>query len=53
VNRKWLALAGFLVLGVSPSFMDWKQSPDPKSHAQFIGYYALAIGLIYYGIIKA
>jgi hypothetical protein len=53
VNRKYLALAGFVILGLSPSFMDWTQSPDARSHAKFIGYYSIAIALIYYGIIKA
>jgi hypothetical protein len=52
VNRKYVALAGFIILGLSPSFMDWGQSPDPKSHAKFVGYYGVAIALIWYGIVK-
>ncbi len=44
------ALAGFIILGLSPSFMDWSQSPD--KHGQFIGFYAVAIGLIYFGVLR-
>ena len=50
--KQGAALAGFIILGLSPSFMDWKQSPDSRSHAQFIGYYGLAVALIYYGVLR-
>lgn len=32
--------AGFVVLALSPSFLDWQQSPEKR--AQIIGYYAVA-----------
>ena len=44
------AMAGFLVLGLSPSFLDWKQSPDKKSRQQFFLYYGVALLLIWFGI---
>ena len=50
MNRKYLALAGFVVLGLSPSFVDWEQSPEKR--AQMIGFYAVGLALVWYGIIK-
>lgn len=50
--KEGAALAGFLILGLSPSFMDWKQSPDQKSHMEFIAYYGVALVLIYYGVLR-
>lgn len=50
--KQGAALAGFVILGLSPSFMDWKQSPDRTSHAEFLGYYAVAIVLIWYGVLR-
>lgn len=44
------ALSGFLLLGLSPSFVDWQQSPDKRS--QIIVYYAAALLLIYWGMLK-
>ena len=44
------ALAGFVILGLSPSFMDWSQSPDKRG--QFVTFYAVAIALIYWGVLK-
>ncbi len=43
------ALAGFLILGLSPSFVDWKQSPE--LHGEVILYYAVALALIYFGVL--
>lgn len=39
---------GLLVLGLSPSFVDWQQSPDLRS--QIVIYYGLAVGLIVFGL---
>ena len=50
MNRRYLALAGFVVLGLSPSFMDWEQSPEKRG--QMIGFYAVGLVLVWYGIIK-
>lgn len=47
--RAMVALAGFVVLGLSPSFVDWQESPE--KHKQMIAYYAIAIGLIGIGIL--
>jgi hypothetical protein len=43
-------LAGLIILGLSPSYQDWKQSPD--RHGEFLAYYAVAIALVYWGIIR-
>jgi hypothetical protein len=50
LNRKLAALAGFAMLGLSPSFMDWQQSPD--KHGQFLMFYTVAGGLFWYGLLK-
>ena len=42
------ALAGFVALGLSPSFVDWQQSPDKRG--QMIFFYAVGLALIYYGL---
>lgn len=50
LKRKLAALGGFVLLGLSPSFMDWQQSPD--KHREFIVFYAAAGGLFWYGILQ-
>lgn len=45
-----LALIGFLVLGLSPSFVDWEQSPDKRT--QILAYYGVALTLIYLGLLR-
>jgi hypothetical protein len=49
-GRKAAALAGFVVLGLSPSFVDWQQSPGKRS--QIVGYYLVALVLIWYGVLS-
>ncbi len=49
-RRKAMALAGFMILGLSPSFVDWEQSPEKRW--QVIAYYAAALPLIYFGALK-
>lgn len=49
-GKKIAALAGFLVLGLSPSFIDWQQSPDKRK--QVVLYYAVALALLYYGVLS-
>lgn len=49
-GRKFAALGGFILLGATPSFLDWEQSPD--KHGQIIGFYAVAITLFWYGLLK-
>lgn len=48
--RKALALAGFLALGLSPSFVDWQQS-DGRERSRIVAYYVVALALIYVGVI--
>ena len=42
------AMAGFVILGLSPSFVDWQQSPE-KRH-QMIAFYGIGLTLIYLGL---
>lgn len=52
-SRKLAALAGFLVLGLSPSFVDWEQSDGhPRVRVQIVGFYALGLALVYYGLLS-
>ncbi len=44
------ALLGFVVLGLSPSYVDWSQSPEKRK--QMVGFYLVAGALIYYGILS-
>jgi hypothetical protein len=51
VNGRQLAgLAGFVVLGLSPSYVDWSQSPEKRR--QMVGFYLLAGTLIYVGVLR-
>lgn len=48
--RTLAALTGFVVLGLSPSFVDWQESPEKRT--QMIGFYAVGVLLIYLGVIR-
>lgn len=43
-----LAIVGFVVLALSPSFVDFQQSPNLRG--QMLAYYGVAIALIYFGL---
>lgn len=43
-------LAGFTILALSPSFVDWQQSPDKRK--AMVVFYVLALALIWYGVLK-
>lgn len=47
-TKKTAALAGFIVLGLSPSFVDWEQSPDKRK--SMIMFYSIGVLLIYFGL---
>lgn len=47
-GKQTAALAGFVVLGLSPSFVDWQESPEKRR--QMILFYAVAVTLIYVGV---
>ena len=47
--RKAAALAGFIVLGLSPSFVDWQQSPDRRK--EIVLFYTVGLALIYVGLL--
>ena len=50
-QHKISALVGFVVLGLSPSFVDWAQSPDKRK--QMIVFYAVGLALVYYGLLSS
>lgn len=47
-ERKLLAMAGFVVLGLSPSFEDWKQSPEDRG--KMLAYYGVGLAFIWLGL---
>lgn len=49
MNGKTAAgLAGFVVLGLSPSFVDWQQSPEHRR--EILLFYGVGLALIYFGV---
>ena len=48
--RGLAALAGFALLALLPSYIDWQQSPEKRG--QFVAGYAAALGLIYLGVLR-
>ncbi len=50
-GKPLLALAGFVILGLSPSYVDWQQSPEKRG--QMVGFYAVAVALIYFGVLRS
>jgi len=52
MNARILAgLAGFFVLALSPSFVDWQQG-SPEQRQQIAIYYAVALTLLYVGVLR-
>lgn len=49
-TQKMAALAAFIIMGASPSFIDWEQSPEKRK--QVIGFYAVSVGLFWYGFLR-
>ena len=49
-EKKVGALVGFIVLGMSPSFVDFQQSPDKRK--QMYVFYAVGLALVYYGLLS-
>jgi len=47
-DRKLLAIGGFVVLGLSPSFVDWMQSPGDRP--KMVAFYAVGVALIWLGL---
>lgn len=50
VGKKAAALSGFIVLGLSPSFVDWQQSPEKRKW--ILLFYAVGLALIYFGLLN-
>jgi len=48
-TRKAVALTGFLFLSLSPSYVEWQKYPEKRP--QIVGYYVIALGLVYWGIL--
>jgi hypothetical protein len=49
-TQKLSALTGFIVLGLSPSFVDWQQSPEKRK--QILFFYGVGLALVYYGLLN-
>ena len=49
-GRTLAALTGFLVLGLSPSFIDWQD--DPARRPEIVAYYAVGLTLLYIGLLE-
>lgn len=47
-GRKVSAIAGFVALGLSPSFVDWQQAPEKRK--QMLLFYGVGIALIWFGL---
>lgn len=43
-------LAGFVVLGLSPSFVDWQQSPNERG--KILAFYGVGLALIWLGVFR-
>lgn len=51
MNEKTISgLLGFVVLGLSPSFVDWQESPGKRK--QIIVFYAIGVFLIWFGVFR-
>ena len=50
LEKRISALAGFIVLGLSPSFVDWQQSPEKRG--QIVFFYAVGLTLIWIGLLN-
>lgn len=48
--QKTAALGGFVGLLLSPSFVDWEQSPELRK--QIAIYYSITLGLLYFGLLS-
>ncbi len=49
-GRKILATGAFLTLALSPSFLDWQQSPEKRR--QFIAFYGAALTMFWFGLLR-
>ncbi len=49
-ERQAVGLAGFVILGLSPSFVDWQQ--EPKKRPAIVLFYVVAVALIYVGVFR-
>ncbi len=47
--NKLMAMAGFLALALSPSFIDWQQEEGGR-RGHIIIYYVIAMALVYAGL---
>lgn len=47
--RKLIALGSFVLLGLTPSYVDWEQSPEKRP--QIVAFYGLAIAGFWYGLL--
>jgi len=50
LDKKLIAVGGFIMLGASPSYVDWQDHPEKRK--QIIGFYVVAIGMFWYGLLS-
>lgn len=48
--RKLATLAGFLFLGLSPTYIEWQEQPARRP--EIAAYYGVAVGLFWYGLLS-
>lgn len=48
VVKHIIAIIGFLALGLSPSYIDWKEEPEMRR--SMVWYYLITLALIWFGI---
>ena len=49
-NRKIVAMLGFVIMGLSPAFVDWSQSPEKR--AKRLAFYAVGLTFVYVGLLS-
>jgi hypothetical protein len=49
LNKKVMAALSLVVLGLTPSYIDWQDKPE--QHKQIITFYAVAISMFWYGLL--
>ena len=49
-QQKLMAMGGFVVLGLSPSFEDWFQSPEDRP--RMVAFYGVGLALIWLGMFR-
>ncbi len=49
-SKKLAAMGGFILMGLSPSFIDYQQSPSKRK--SMLAFYVVGLFLVYYGLLS-